>query len=188
MDVEPEVQTSEEVDPGAVQSWDSPAPPNSLVEQIRNEVEELSEIHEVFIPVIGYNQSNLQIKYRMPESGRELERIGQKVFRESKDRYTRNLYTAMDTMINLCVGLYVQPEDVDEPVELDPQELGYPVQFDERLAQVIGMNGGGGSARLVLRKLFGNNDVAILSHAERLSRWLANSQADLDREIWEMGE
>jgi hypothetical protein len=166
----------------------TPEAPDSLVDQIRGELEELSEIQEVFIPVVGYSQSRLQVKYRMPESGKEIDLIGQKVSRETKDRYNRNLLIAMDMMIHLCAGLYVQPDGAEEPVELDPQELGEPVYFDERLAEIIGLNGGSGSARIVLRKLFGNHDLAILNHSEKLSRWLANNKADLERELWEMGE
>jgi len=160
----------------------------SFVEVFREELRELSETQEVYIPVRGYERTGLQVRYHMPEHGKELGLIAQKVLRETKDTFTRNLYIAMDTMSHLCDGLYVQPEGVEEPVMLDPQELGEPMQFDERLAEMMGANGEVHSSRQVIRKLFANNDLAIVNHAERLQRWLANTKADIDAELWQLGE
>jgi hypothetical protein len=125
----------------------------------------------------------------MPESGKELDNIARKVARDHKDVFNRNLYTAMDTMIILCIGLYVQPPEVDEPVELDPQEMGEPVRFDYRLGEIVGITDPEeAKSRVVLRKLFGNNDFAVIAHAEKLNRWLANVKADLNVEFWQLGE
>jgi hypothetical protein len=71
---------------------------------------------------------------------------------------------------------------------LDPGDTGTPVMFDQRLAEILGMEGQVTSARQVVRKLFGNNDMAIVAHAEKLNRWLANTRADVSLEIWQQGE
>lgn len=160
----------------------------SLVDLIKQDLKELSEAEDVFIPVKGYERTGLRVKYHMPESGKELDNIARKVMREQKDTYSRNLYTAIDTMIYLCDGLYVQPADVDEPVELDPQLTGSPVTFDETLAMIVGLDSENPTARQVVRKLFGNNEMAIIAHAEKLNRWLMDTKADLSVELWQMGE
>ena len=160
----------------------------AIVDMFREELRELTEAQTVLIPVKGYEKLGLQVQYHMPEHGKELGLIATKVQRESKDTFTRNLNLSMDTMIHLCDGLYVQPEGVEEPVMLDPQETGMPMQFDERLAEMMGANGEVNSARQVIRKLFGGNDLAIITHAERLQRWLQNTKADLDAELWQLGE
>lgn len=160
----------------------------SLVDTFKQELQELAETKTVMIPVRGYERTGLQVKYMMPENGKQLDAIARRVNREVKDTYSRNLFTAMDTMSTLCDGLYVQPEGVPEPVMLDPNETGMPCHFDVTLAELMGMNGTSGSARQVIKRLFGNNDMAVMSHAERLSRWLQNTKADLDVEFWQVGE
>jgi hypothetical protein len=163
----------------------------SVIDLLRQDQEELASVKEVYIPVRGYERSGIQIKYHLPDKGKELDDITRKVQREFKDGYNRNLYISIDTMIRLCAGLYCQPEGIDEPVELDPEMMGSPVMFDERLAKAMGLKSEPGqplTARLVVRRFFGNNELAIINHAERLNRWLLDTNADLEREIWQMGE
>lgn len=166
----------------------------SYVDLLRQEYQELIDSEDVMIPIVGFEKVGLRVKYRMPESGKELDNIARKVAREFKDQFSRNLYTAMDTMIVLCEGLYVLPvAELDlegqptEPQPLDPDNAGDPARFDQKLAEIMGF-GNTNSAREVVRKLFGNNDMAIVSHAERLSRWLSNTKADLNVEFWQLGE
>ena len=85
----------------------------SIVDLFKQEQAELASSKSVFIRVNGYEQTGLQIRYKMPASGKELEVISSKVQRQHKDNYSRNLYTAMDTMIHLCDGLFVQPDGVE---------------------------------------------------------------------------
>jgi hypothetical protein len=162
----------------------------SIVDLFKQEQEELASAKEVYIPVRGYEKTGLQIRYRMPESGKELELISTKVTRQHKDTYSRNLYTAMDTMAALCDGLFVQPEGAEEPVMLDPDEVGEPCGFDTTLATMLGMDVDGGAitSRSVVKKLFGGNELAVMTHAFDLNRWLQNTKADLNLEIWQVGE
>jgi hypothetical protein len=159
----------------------------SVADLIKQDYEELATTREVLIPIKGYERSRISVKYHLPDRGKELDDIGRKVAREFKDPYSRNLYTGVDTMINLCAGLYCQPDGLDEPAELDPDNTGSPVMFDERLAILMGMENVT-TARQVVRRLFGNNDMAVLNHAERLNRWLLDTKADLEREMWQVGE
>lgn len=158
----------------------------SLIDLIKAEHQELADKKDVTIPVIGYEKSGLAIKYRMPEGVKEIELIGEKIERETKDTSARNLYMAMDTLIKLCEGFYVKPQDVTEYVLLDPTDVGEPVRFDARMATIVGLPEES-PARLIVRKLFGNHELAILNHTEKLSRWLNNTNADLTLELWQMG-
>jgi len=188
--------TEEPIESGNVDEPDAETPVQdleqgagfSLIDVFQEELKELADAESVMIPVKGYERTGLQVRYHMPEHGKQLDDVARRVTREYKDQYSRNLYAAMDTMILLCDGIYVQPEGVDEPVELDPHETGLPCHFDETLAEMMGMNGTGGTARTVVKRLFGGNEMAILAHAERLSRWLQNTKADVEAEIWQLGE
>lgn len=162
----------------------------SIVDLFRQEQEELASAKSVFIPVKGYEKTGLQIRYKMPESGKEIEMISNKVARQQKDTYARNLYSAMDIMIHLCDGLFVQPEDVPEPVMLDPENAGEPCGFDTTLAVLLGMdvNNDDTTARAVVLKLFGGNELALMTHAFDLNRWMQNTKADLNLEMWQVGE
>jgi len=160
----------------------------SLADAFRQDLEELVETKTVMISVRGYDRIRLQVQYHMA-TGKRLDEISRKVQREFKDTFSRNLYAAIDTMIDLCDGLYVQPEGADEPVILDPDESGYACQFDQTLAELMKMpDAATSNARTVVRRLFGNNDIAVLNHAERLSRWLQNAKADVELEFWQTGE
>lgn len=159
---------------------------HALVDLIQNDLEELANAKDVIIPLKGYDASGLAVKYRMPANGQELDRIGAKVEKENKDRFYQSLWTGVDVMIYLCDGLYVKPDGVEEYVLLDPDDLGEPVRFDGRMAVLTGLPANT-PARQVVKRVFGNNDLAILAHFERLNRWLSNTKADLDKELWQLG-
>jgi hypothetical protein len=169
---------------------DAPSPFSeaSIADLLQADMAELAATKEVFIPIKGYERSGIQACYHLPAKGKELNDIGRKVEREFKDNYSRNLAIAIDTMIHLCSGIYCQPEGVPEPVMLDPDNTGAPVGFDQDLAKLMGIEGETQSARQVVRRLFNNNDLAIISHAEKLQRWLQNTKADVSLEIWQQGE
>lgn len=172
----------------------NPLTSQSVVDLFKQEQAEIASAKDVKIPVKGYEQTGLQIQYHMPADGKELDAIGTRINKQTKDAYSRNLFMAMDTMIHLCDGLFVQPNvegepEVTEPVILDPDGVGEPMHFDERLARMMGMNEPEqASARQVVKRLFGNNELAIINHAERLNRWLQNTKADLNAEIWQLGD
>lgn len=161
----------------------------SVVDLFKAEQAELVSAKDIKIPVKGYELTGLQIQYHMPVDVKELDRIGAQIRKQYKDQFSQNLYMSMDTMIHLCDGLYVQPDGVEEPVMLDPEEVGEPVQFDHRLAAIMGMeNPEQATARQVVKRLFGNKDLMVIAHAERLNRWLQNVKADLTSEVWQLGE
>lgn len=175
---------SEEVDTPVVISKEAGG--NSLVDLIKADLQEAAKNVDVYISVAGREKSGLAFKYHLPETGKVIDEIGKKVERESKDEFYRALNTTMDTIIHLCEGIYVKPPGVTDYVMLDPQEAGFPVKFDDRMAEIVGLQQGA-TARSILKKIFGGNDMAIMSHGERLSRWLNNTNADLEKELWQVG-
>lgn len=92
-------------------------------------------------------------------------------------------------MIALNEGLYVMPPDVAEYVELDPEESGIPISFRDgpRLCEVFGLPIDLPPI-VALKRIFGNNEMALMTHAEKLSRWMADTKTDLNLEVWQMGE
>lgn len=186
--VPPEIEGTPEVTEGNGRHPVNATP--SVVDLLKRDLEELSEHKDVYIKVQGYENTGLQIRYKMPESGKELDNIARKVQRDSKTAYDRNINTAIDTMVHLCVGLYVQPIDItDELVELDPENTGSPVGLDIRLAETFGWPDAHNiRARDVVKRLFGKNDMAIINHSEKLNRWLMDNKANLNLEIWQVGE
>ena len=162
---------------------------HSMIDLLKQDLQQITENKEVFIHIQGYDSTGLAVKYRLPENGKELDHIARKVMREYKDQFSRNLYTAIDTMITLCMGLYVKPPEMsDEYVEFDPNLDGMAVGFDIRMASVLGMDAEHSTARQVVKRIFGENDLSILNHAEKLQRWTMNTKADLSLELWQVGE
>lgn len=157
---------------------------DSIVDLLKQDLAAVAQEEDVYIPVEGYEKTGLAIHYRYPESGKELDNIAQKIMRETKDQYYRGLNSALDTMILLCEGVYVRPEGVEEYVQLDPSETGAALKLnDPGFAALLGLEDGT-PVRQVIKKLFGDNDLKVLAHADKLSRWIRNTKANLDTEFW----
>jgi len=172
-----------------------PAGDKSILDLLKVDYEEILAIKDVYIPITGWERTGLAIKYRLPESGAELDRIARKVFQEvpKKDQFKRGLFIAMDTMIRLQEdnGLFVKPPGVDDYVQLDPSEQGRALELAdaEELSVIFGWKDNEvTTARQALKKLFGNNDIAIVTHAEKLQHWLVDTKADITTELWGLGE
>lgn len=166
--------------------------PASILDVFKREQQEIASAKTVFIAIPGYEESGLKALYRMPTSGRELDAIGRKAQSEFNNDYDRNLYTAIDSLIALCEGLYVQPTGVEAPVMFDPENTGAAAQYDQYLAEILGVEKDSPefTARGVVYRLFGGREkeLAILSHCEKLSRWLGNAKADVESELWQRGQ
>lgn len=165
------------------------APQGSLVDLIKQDLQELENAEDVYIPVMGYEASGLSMHFRLPKGGKELDAIARKVetqTKQLKDPYITNLFVAMDTILGLCTGFFVKPAGVDDWVMLDPTDAGIPVLFDDRLATIIGLQEGA-LARDILKKLYRNNEIAIIDMAQKLNRWMTNTKADLTVELWQLG-
>jgi hypothetical protein len=160
---------------------------DSLVGLIKQDIDEIAQSRSVFIKLPGYAGSGLCIKFRVAREG-ETTAIARKVETQERAKKSNDerigILTAMDTIITLCDGFYVKPADVDEEVMLDPDDTGVPIRFDDRLCGLIGLPEST-PARDILRKLFDNNEMAILNFADKLGRWLTDTRTDVSREVWQ---
>ena len=155
---------------------------NNLQEQLRAQRQEALEDNTHDFPIPGYSNPILLARYRIIE-GKESSRIMDKVRRQTKKEYDRNLWMTMDTIIAACEGLYIRDPDADEdeePRPLDPDGNG-TARYDERLAAFLGFEAH--SAREALLGVFANNETALMMHGARLSRWMGGIEMSADEEF-----
>lgn len=161
---------------------------SNLLSQLAEKRREIADTKDVFLPVPGYDKEApiLLIKYRLL-TGPELERIGQKVRREVKGRWDRQLEAAVETFIAACDGVYVDLEDGKDPQPLTingrevtgfTRDLAEGLEFADRLQDPD-------RARDVLFGLFANNDVAISKHNFLLNMWMSDTSVDISKEMYE---
>lgn len=189
-------------DPSAVEPFDEGAPQHptnqgsSIIDLLKRDAAEL-QVTDVYIPINGWENTGLAVRYELPERGKDLDAIVVKIERQFKkdQKYERNLYIGIDTMIKLCRGLYVKSDEAiseDNPngwVELDPLMHGTPLTFadGEELSGILGW-AKPESARDTVKMLFGGNDRSINDHAARLNMWLADTKTDVSKALWAQGE
>jgi hypothetical protein len=151
----------------------------NLLESLRQKRQELADHREGFVPVPGYEDPELLIRYRVIDS-KEIQKIGNKVIKETKDRMQRQLLAAVDTFIAAATGVYVRLAEDTEPVALTLN--GREIEgFSQELATA--MNFPATTARDVVFGVFAENDIAIMNHAIRLNQWMTFNRSDIDREF-----
>lgn len=159
---------------------EDPEDQSNILESIRARRRSLLENRSTYIIVPGYDDIGLVASYHLLD-GKELDMIGDKVKRQTRDRVERGLFAAADTMIAACDGLFLD-RGQGEYVPFDPGRTGEPLRFGKELSEFIGADGAD-TARKSLFALFGNNDAAIGTHAMKLNRWFTNTTRDADEEF-----
>lgn len=172
--------------PGIAEQAAQDKAPENLLEQLAAKRKEISETRETFISVPGYDREPplLLVRYELLE-GNTLVKIGDKVRREVKDKWQRQLFAAVDTFIAACVGIFVDYGD-----GTPPQPLTYNGQivtgFNQDLAEALQFSGelsDPPSARSVVFKLFADNDAALSKHNYMLNRWFTDPTLDVAGEM-----
>jgi hypothetical protein len=161
--------------------------PETLLDQLSAKRREIAETKETNILVPGYDREPplLMIRYRLLD-GTELDKIDNRVRRETKNRWQRTLLAAIDTFIDAVVGFYVDLGDGNpkpltyhgNPLTNFGPDLAEAMQFAD---QVEDPN----SHRQVVLGLFTNNDVMIAQHNYQLNRWFGDTSLDVNREMME---
>lgn len=169
------------ITPGAVGSQDEG--PDNLLEQLAAKRREISEIKETFIPIPGYDREPpmLLAKYRLLD-GPEIARIGNKIRRETKNNWDRQVHGAIDTFIAACVGIFVDKGDGEPPVPLtlNGEEItGYTEAFASALQFEAE------TARGIVLGVFAHNEIAISQHSFLLNRWFSDTSIDVTKEFLE---
>lgn len=94
-----------------------------------------------------------------------------------------------DTLISACLGIYVKDPDheaADPETGLRPidPDAPAPVRFDSRLAEILGFPADEKSgARGVVRKVFLDNEYAIVRQNIDYSRWVQGIDKNNDKEF-----
>jgi len=160
-------------------------PATSPLEQLAAKHKELGDTKEVNIPVPGYDKSPplLFIRYKLLE-GAELARMGDKIRRETRNQWQRQMYAAVDTFIAACVGFYFDDGDGRyQPLMYQGEHI---VGFNPNLAEALGFAGElppEPTARAVAFSMFNNNDAAIAQHNYLLNVWFQDTSIDVQAEL-----
>lgn len=176
-----DTMTDDEQPITAVDLAEQQVEPDSVVDLLRRKREEVADAKTVDIAVPGYNNSPpiLLIRYHLID-GPTMDRIGRKIMRQTKDKWSRQVFAAIDTMIEAIEGFYV---DMQDGSEVRPLTLhGDPVTtFGPELQEVLQLEAQ--TARETVQELFNHNDVALASHNVQLSRWMGNTTGEVDEEF-----
>jgi hypothetical protein len=154
--------------------------PQSLAESLRAKRQEIAETRDTMIPIVGYTDPVLLAKHRLMDRP-EIEIIGKKVSRETKDRSERNMRLLTDQIINSTVGFFYQRSFDPEPQVLEDED-GTAIEQWDQLATYLGWNPGG-TARGALYFVFGDNEFAIGQFGILLNRWMGNTAFEVDAEF-----
>lgn len=160
-------------------------PPESPLGQLAAKHRELADTREVDIPVPGYDKQPplLYIRYRLLE-GNEISRMGDKIRRETRNQWQRQIYAAIDTFIAACKGFYVDTGDgVRNELTYHGEHLA---GFNMELAEALGFQeevGDQPTARKVAFSLFNYNDAAIAQHNMLLNMWFSDTSLDVQAEL-----
>jgi hypothetical protein len=156
--------------------------PQSLHEQLRAKREEIAETRDTLIGIIGYTEPLLLTRHGLMDRV-EVEQIGKRILRETKDRGERNMRLVCDQIINSTKAFFFQRATDIEPILLE-DEHGTPIERWDQLATYLGWEqAGNGTARAALYFVFGDNEFAIGQYAIKLNRWMGNTAYDVDTEL-----
>ncbi len=132
------------------------------------------------LPIPG-SGDELVAKYRVLdyEELQRLEKRGAKMAQSGDTQAGLNI--TMDTIAQACVGIFLAQEDGSlKPLnEVDPSYGDEPVRYDERFAEVAGVDAEG-KVRVLIRRAF-PTDLSIIAHLARISNWMESTN-DADDE------
>ena len=182
---EPEEVGADSDTPKVVDLAMSEEPPDSPLEALAAQRKILGDTREVNIPIPGYDREppRLLARYRLLE-GPEIERIGNKVRRESRNSWARQINAAVDTFIAALVGFYYDNGDGQyreltfhgEHLKRFDEDLANALNFRDELPEQT-------TARQVCLAMFNQNDARIAQHMYLLSAWFADTSLDVEAEL-----
>lgn len=151
----------------------------SVIDSLRKQREELAEERTRTIAIPGFDEPSLLVEYKLMD-GASLERIQRAVFQGQKDRWQRQLLTAIDVMVEAACGVYYS-KNGSEPSPLMDGD-GLPISgYTPELGELLGLEDT--TPRLVVLGVFASNDLAIARHSIRLQAWMSGETTILDDEF-----
>ncbi len=151
----------------------------SLFDRLRARRDEVAATKTTTIPIPGFEDFGLEAQYRLMER-EEVEDIGNRIVKESKDRTERMMLLLTDTIIFALDGFVVREKGKPEPKPL-ADTTGILVSSWSHMAQELG--GEPADDRAAVLWMFGDNEFAIGQHAILLNRWMGNTSFDVESEL-----
>lgn len=156
--------------------------PQTPMEALRARRDEVAARRDTTIPIVGFEAEGLRVQYRLLDRG-ETSDIAKKVRKQTKDRSEVMFRILIDTIIAACEGFYVSMDgDEPEPLisEITKEHVTTYQQYASELAGEPFT-----TARKAVLYVFGDNEYAVGDHGLLLSRWLSNTNIDIDEEALE---
>lgn len=172
--------------PTPIQQALEPDQGSSLLDQLAAKRQAVNDTKETFIPLPGYDKNPpiLLAKYRLLD-GTEIARVADKTRTEFRNRWERQIYSAVDIFTVACIGIYYDLEEGEGPQPLTVQ--GVPVMgFTSDLAEGLKFADkleDPNDQRQVVFGLFGNNDVMIGQHSFALQRWFGDTTQEVTSDL-----
>lgn len=161
---------------------DAASGPQSLMEQLRAQRQEVAEAKDTLIPLPGYEPMGLQAKYRLMDRP-EVEKIGKNVRKRTKDRGEFQMMVLVAVIANACEGFYIRQGGQTVPLKWDDDQGRHVTRWEE-LAKFCGASDDQVStAANAIYFMFGGNEFAIGNHGITLNRWFGNTGAEVDADF-----
>lgn len=147
----------------------------SVIGRLRERRVELAKERRKIMEIPGYG-GDLYVEYRAL-TWDEIQAISKRVQKEKMG--DRVLLGSMDTLIASCTQMLIKVNDKLKPLS----ETEEPIRYDEELATALGFSAS--TAREAIQGTF-DNDLAIISQAMELSKWMEGERQEVDEQL--MGE
>ncbi|SRR6266496_2459983 len=154
--------------------------PQTFMDQLRAKRKEIAETRSTFLTIPGYEETGMVVQHRLMDRP-EIEIIGRKVQKETKNRSEKHMRILIDMIIESTTGFYRSQID-GEPEPLPSRDEDVPVISWEELAVNLGWEPTG-NERAAVYYIFGNNEFAIGQYGIGLNRWMGNTGLDVDSEF-----
>jgi hypothetical protein len=153
--------------------------PQSPMEALRAKRDERAAKRDVLIPVIGYEEMELKVKYRLLDR-HETDEIVKRVRRQTKDRGDFMYRVLVDTIILACEGFFLGTEPDIEPL-VGENGTGFIESYASFAKELKGEEIP--THRQAVLYVFGDNEFTVGQHGLLLNRWLGDTNLDIDEEL-----
>jgi hypothetical protein len=164
----------------------SPAKPTNQLERLKELRRKRGEERRPLDLAIPGYEDQLIARYRVLDHDKveKLKRRVRKMVQAQDD--DAELKGAMDTIAAACVGMFVRQEDGSlKPMNECPSDLELgdePIRYDERLAEVLGIDSEG-KVRTLIFQMFGEEGLIIENHFQRIDAWMSGVNEDDDEDF-----
>lgn len=152
--------------------------PQSPMEALRAKRDEVAAKRDVLIPLFGYEEMELKVKYRLLER-HETDELTKKIRRQTKERSEFMYRVLVDTIILACEGFFIGGDNPEPLVGENGTGFidSYATFAKELKGEEIPTH------RQAVLYVFGDNEFAVGQHGLLLNRWLGDTNLNIDEEL-----